>query len=167
MRNNPMKKRFISVFTALLCVWLAGCEHTDDPNLNKDTENGSTATDTMTGSDDILTDSELDGDTDTENKPITLNQYTDTQKIEVKNANNLIAELLDKNAFLQNLQSISLLKLADKSQYQTGDKLYTIKIEEDVISIYAQYVTVNEDLYEIKDGNFNFLGEYTYYLPWL
>ena len=66
MRNNPMKKRFISVLTALLCVWLAGCGHTDDPNLNKDTENGSTATDTMTGSDDILTDSELDGDTDTD-----------------------------------------------------------------------------------------------------
>ena len=161
-----MKKRFISVLTALLCVWLTGCDRADDPNLNLDTESGSTATDTIPDSDDIITDSELDGDTDTENEPITLDKYTETQKIEVKNAGNLTASITDKTAFLQNLQSVSLLKLADKTQYQTGDKLYTIKIDNDIIVIYAQYVTVNEDLYKIHEGSFGFLGEFQYWFDW-
>lgn len=101
-----------------------------------------------------------------------LNGYTTAQTVQVFNSSNAEAEITNKEAFLENLQGVGLIKLMSKTHYQIGEKCYTIKIDNDEIAVYEKYVTVNGNLYGICHGNFNFLkvlkfnvssGE----LPWL
>ncbi|MBQ8294822.1 MAG: hypothetical protein IJX87_00150 [Clostridia bacterium] len=96
-----------------------------------------------------------------------IGDYTAEQTLEVKNAENASGEITDKAAFLGDLNKVRVVKLQNKAHYQIGEKTYVLKIGNDQIEVYQKYITVNGDLYAIYQGNFNFLKNLDFWLPWL
>lgn len=104
---------------------------------------------------------------------VSFDGYTATQNVQVYNDKNAEGTISNKAEFLQNLQSVRFVKLNNKADYQTGAKIYTVKIDNEEIAVYAKYVTLNGNLYAIYEGGFEFLKNMKFdkvesgELPWL
>lgn len=111
-------------------------------------------------------------DTLYENQLTSINNYLSSQIIKVFNSLNEFVEIEEKNVFLSNLQEVKCLKLYNADDYQLGDLKYQILIDEELINIYDDYIMINDSLYIIVSGSFNFLNNIDFnsssgWLPWL
>lgn len=100
------------------------------------------------------------------------NNYTEEETISVVNSKNDSKEISEKNEFLNNLKQVKCLKLSNIEHYQLGDLKYQISISNDIIKIYGEFVTINENLYVVTEGNFEFLNNIKFssssdWLPWI
>lgn len=100
------------------------------------------------------------------------NNYTLDNTIKVINSKSDSADITEKTEFLSNLKQVKCLKLENKDHYQLGDLKYQIFISEDVIKVYGNLVTINEELYIVTEGNFDFLNNIKFssssgWLPWI
>lgn len=103
---------------------------------------------------------------------LNFDSYTTDQKIKVYNSKNDSAEITNKADFLNKLSLIKYIKLKNKEIFTLGDLKYKIEIAEDVISVYEKYITINNELYILTDGDFAFLSSLKYssssgWLPWI
>lgn len=111
-------------------------------------------------------------DTLYEDKLISINNYSSSQLIKVFNSSNESVEIKEKNVFLYNLEEVKCLQLYNVGDYQLGDLKYQILIDEEIINIYNDYIMINDNLYVIVSGGFNFLNNIDFnsssgWLPWL
>ncbi len=100
------------------------------------------------------------------------NKYTENQTIEVKNSKNETGEITDKKVFLEQLQNVKYIKVSNKDHYEELTINFTIKIDEEIISVGNQYISINEELYIVLENDFDFLQNIKYtsssgWLPWI
>lgn len=100
------------------------------------------------------------------------NNYTEEETIKVVNSKNDSKEISEKTEFLNNLKQVKCLKLSNIEHYQLGDLKYQILVSNDVIKVYGEFVTINENLYIVTEGNFEFLNNIKFssssdWLPWI
>ena len=100
------------------------------------------------------------------------NNYTEEETIKVVNSKNDSKEISEKTEFLNNLKQVKCLKLSNIEHYQLGDLKYQILVSNDVIKVYGKFVTINENLYIVTEGNFEFLNNIKFssssdWLPWI
>ena len=82
-------------------------------------------------------------------------------------------EVVEKEEFVKNLNKVNVIKLLNKENYTLSEFVYKIEAENTVVVIYeGGFVTINDDLYYIVDGNFDFLKDVKFYsstgwLPWV
>ena len=88
--------------------------------------------------------------------------YTTSQKISLYDADNGSGKIEDRQAFLQTLQTIGLVKLGNKAHYEIGKRTYLIKIDKEYFRIYQNFVVFGNELYAIYEGDFEFLTEISY-----
>ena len=98
--------------------------------------------------------------------------YNESQVIKVINSMNDTVEINDKNDFLNKLKQIKYIKLSNKEHYELGELKYQIVIDDEIISIYNEFIIVNENLYIIAEGAFSFLNNLKFssssgWLPWI
>ena len=99
--------------------------------------------------------------------------YSEDAKITVHDGNNLKAEITEKGEFLANLNEVKVIKLLNGGDYLLSEVDYSIKIGEETIKVYGDFVKLGEELYAILEGDFDFLSDYTYksdssgFLPWV
>ena len=152
-----MKKRVIVLLMAsLLC--FGGCKNGGDSSSAPDSPSSS-----------VSNGGASDSSPDSPSNEVAFDGYTEEQTIKVFDAQNKGGEVAQKKEFLEKLQGLRFIKLNDKANYETGDLRYTIILGADKLSVYADFVVLNNDLYLISQGNFEFLKdvEVSVELPWL
>ena len=90
--------------------------------------------------------------------------------IKAYNEKNAFVEVKDaekKEEFLAELAKIELVALNYPAHYTLGNHLYAMQIGEDIIKVYDGYAVVGESLYAVVGGDFDFLADLDYPLPWL
>ena len=169
-----MKKRVIVLLmAALLC--FGGCKNGGDSSSAPDSSSSvvpdsgdsSSAPD---GPSSVVPDSGDSGsEPDGSSNEVAFDGYTEEQMIELFDAEKKGGEVANKKEFLEKLQGLRFIKLNDKENYEMGDLKYTITIGADKLYVYADFVVLNNDLYRVSQGNFEFLKEVKVLvkLPWV
>ncbi len=112
-------------------------------------------------------------DTVTEGEITSRDGYSEDAEIKAYNDKNYVAEITEKAEFLASLNEVKLIKLSCAEHYTLGKQNYTVKIGDEVIKIYGNYVTIGNELFAVTEGDFGFLSELTYsssssgFLPWI
>ena len=100
-------------------------------------------------------------------------QYSETAEIVVYNSKNLVCEVEDVAAFLENLNEVKVIKLSNGNDYSLSNEEYKISIDNKVIKIYGDFIKIGSDVYAVLEGDFGFLSELSYsyssdgFLPWV
>lgn len=107
----------------------------------------------------------------TDGEPLSIDGYTESQKITVVAADKKGGELSDKTAFLQKWNTLRFVKLKNKSHYQP-QTAYTLSFDELQITVHATSVEWNGELYALTHGDFSFFQSLKYktdsgWLPWI
>ena len=111
-------------------------------------------------------------DTFIETTAVSFDGYTAEQSIKVYDAENKGGTVTNKEDFLQNLRTIHFVKLNNKDHYQLGAATHSVRIDNDELTVYSKYITLNGELYSIYQGDFAFLSDVQFstssgWLPWL
>lgn len=111
----------------------------------------------------------------TEGDVIQFNEKEDTNKIVVKNYEDLSANVKqeDIKTFIENLNKVKYIKVKDFTQYTIGDFKYKIEINGQTIGVYNNdLIIIGDTLYNVVEGNFDFLKDIKFntssgWLPWI
>ena len=106
-------------------------------------------------------------------EPTELSGFSADATVKVNNAQGLVAEVEDNAEFFAELGKAKLVKLANAADYTVPSATYTVAVGEEGIGIHGRYVKLGADLYAVTEGDFAFLGDYTFssssggFLPWI
>lgn len=99
--------------------------------------------------------------------------YNDSSQFVVYNSKNYVCKIEENDEFLESLNEVKIIKLSNPNDYTIGEVDYTISIDNSMIKIYGDFVSIGSDLYAVVDGDFGFLSELDYsystdgFLPWI
>lgn len=100
------------------------------------------------------------------------NKYSEDQIIRVFNSLGDLKSIENKTDFLKNLKKVKYFKLNNQDDYQLGDLIYQIQIDEELIDVYSNYIVIDDKLYIFVEGDFSFLNAIKFdsssgWLPWV
>lgn len=107
-----------------------------------------------------------------EEEILDFNRYTDKQSIRVFNSLEDIVIIEDKIQFLSNLKQVKYFRLDNEKEYNLGNFIYQIQIDEELITVYSKYISIDDNLYLLAEGSFAFLNDLKFsstsdWLPWV